>query len=441
MKRKRLSPYPSPRFTLLVVLLAFVGAAFSPAASQSENILHRFSPSSTTDGFDPGSGLVADKAGNLYGTTSQGGADDCGIVFELSPPAPGGGAWIETILHDFTNNSDGCSPIGALTIDNNGSLFGTTVYGGVGVEGNSYGTAFELSPPSEVGGSWTYAVIASFDSGVVAIYPAGQMAIDASGNLYGFSDGGNNNYPECGGNCGNIFELQPPAVAGGAWTGLSIYNFKGGTTDGFDPTGIILGPDGVLYGTTGEGGPGDWGTFFKLTPPGAPGGAWTEHVLYGFTPANPAPSGGVIAGREGTYFGTGEGLTGLGTVFELIPPSAGKGWTESVLYSFTHGTDGYSPFGVISDKSGNLYGAALDGGNPNPKNCLSAGCGTVYELSPPAAPGGAWTETTLYDFAGGSDGGNPKGPLVLLKGLLFGATSYGGTPNVGSGGTVFRITP
>jgi uncharacterized repeat protein (TIGR03803 family) len=174
-------------------------------------------------------------------------------------------------------------------MDKNGNLFGTTLFGG-GV--NSNGTAFELSPPTVLGGSWTYTVIASFDSGVVALNPSGH----AAGNLYGFSGGGNNSFTNCGGNCGNIFELQPPAVLGGAWTASSIYEFNGGTTDGFGPSGLIVGPGGLLYGTTGEGGPQDFGTFFKLTQ--ASGGAWTEKILYEFTSANGAPFGGCSRGRK-----------------------------------------------------------------------------------------------------------------------------------------------
>jgi hypothetical protein len=128
---QRLFPNSLSRLMLLVVLCAFIGAAFSLATAQTENILHRFNPNSSTDGNDPGSGLVADKAGNLYGTTRQGGGTaDCGIAYEMSPPAAGGTVWMETILHDFAGGTDGCLPIGALAIDKNGNLHGTTAHGG-----------------------------------------------------------------------------------------------------------------------------------------------------------------------------------------------------------------------------------------------------------------------------------------------------------------------
>jgi hypothetical protein len=437
--RQRLFPNSLPRLALRAVLCAVIGGAFSLATAQTENILHRFNPNSSTDGNDPGSGLVADKAGNLYGTTRQGGGTaDCGIAYELSPPGAGGTAWTEMILHDFAGGTDGCLPIGALAMDKNGNLYGTTAGGG---DENSDGTAFELTPPSEAGGAWTYAVISSFDNGIVAQIPTAQLVIDASGNLYGTSNGGINSYPDCGGSCGNIFELQPPSVAGGAWTGASIYDFLGGTSDGFGPSGLVLGPDGVIYGTTGEGGPEDYGTFFRLAPPTAPGGAWTERVVYLFTSANAVPFGNLVAGATGTYFGTSEGPYPLGAVYELFPPADGKGWTESILYTFTGGSDGSSPTGVVSDRFGNLYGVNIYGGTSNNGNCLTGGCGAAYELSPPTEVGGAWTETTLHDFVGGYDGGNPVGPVVLVKGLVFGATSYGGNPKYGLGGTVFRIMP
>jgi hypothetical protein len=437
MQRKKFSKYSVSRLAAVVALLGLVGAMSALASAQTESILHRFNPT-TTDGNDPGSGLIADKAGNLYGTTRQGGTEDCGIAYELTPPAPGGSSWMETILHDFAGGTDGCLPIGALAMDKNGNLFGTTAYGGEGVNENSNGTVFELTPAS--GGSWSYAVIASFDSGVVAVSPTAQLVIDTSGNLYGTSNGGINNFTECGGSCGNIFELQPPTVAGGTWIGASIYNFQGGTTDGFGPSGLALGPEGVIYGTTGEGGPEDYGTFFKLTAPTAPG-AWTERVVYLFTSANSVPFGNLVAGTKGNYFGTSEGPYPLGAVYELFPPSAGKGWTESILHTFTGGSDGSSPSGVIADRFGNLYGVNNFGGTSNNGNCLTGGCGAVYELSPPAVSGEAWTETTLHDFIGGYDGGNPIGPVVLVKGMVFGTTSYGGTPKYGLGGTVFRVMP
>src|ERR1700685_1989836 len=256
--------------TVVVLALLFIA---SSAVAQTENILHRFNPT-TADGLNPQSGLVADKSGNLYGTTYQGGTADWGTVYQLKPPATAGGAWTETILHDFTNNADGASPLGSLTFDKSGNLFGTTIYGGVGVNGNSNGTVFELSPPATSGGTWTYKVIASFDDGVVAINPVGGLVFDAAGNLYGTSAGGIEIELLCGETpCGNVFELQPPAVSRGAWTGKSIYNFgTSGANDGTVPNYVVFGAGGALYGTTSFGGALEAGTFYKLTPAARAGG-------------------------------------------------------------------------------------------------------------------------------------------------------------------------
>jgi uncharacterized repeat protein (TIGR03803 family) len=436
----------SSSWSLLSAATLFTLLCASFAAAQSSgSILYRFNPA-TTDGLNPQGGLVADTAGNLYGTTYQGGTANWGTVYELSPPAPPSAIWTETILHEFTNGADGAAPDGPLTFDAAGNLFGTTIYGGIGVNGNSYGTVFELSPPSAPGGTWTYAVIASFDSGQVAINPAGKLIFDTAGNLYGISDGGLDNFQPCGSSpCGNVYELQPPSVPGGAWTGAAIYNFTAnGKKDGFGPTGIIFGHGGVIFGTTGEGGVYEIGTLFKLLPPTAPGNPWTEKILYDFAVGDGYPSGGLISGPNGSFFGTTaeSGTSGFGTVFQLIAPSGTTPWSESVLYNFTGGSDGAYPVGgVIADKSGDFFGVANGrGGNTN-ADCLSTGCGALFALTPPAAPGGAWTEYTLHDFAGGYDGGNPVGRLLSIKGILYGVTAYGGTPKDGLGGTVFRITP
>jgi uncharacterized repeat protein (TIGR03803 family) len=439
MRFKHIASRPLVSTVLIAALLSIASAA----AAQTENILHRFNPT-TADGLNPQSGLVADKSGNLYGTTYQGGSADWGTVYQLKPPATAGGAWTETILHDFTNNADGATPLGNLAFDKSGNLFGTTIYGGIGINGNSNGTVFELSPAS--GGTWTYKVIASFDDGAVAINPVGSLVFDASGNLYGASGGGIEIALLCGDSpCGNVFELQPPTTSGGAWTGKSIYNFgTSGANDGLGPSYVVFGPGGALYGTTSFGGTLETGTFYKLTPPATSGGAWTEKILFSFPNNTGIPYGGLTAGGNGTFFGTAAftGTSGSGIVFQLIPPSGGKGWTQSVLYNFTGGSDGNSPVsGVLRDSSGNLYGVANGGANFDSGMCLANGCGTVYKLSPPAVSGGAWTETTLHDFAGGHDGGNPVGRPILLKDFLFGTTAYAGTPNFGLGGTVYRIMP
>src|SRR3984957_20496932 len=209
---------------------------------------------------------------------------------------------------------------------------------------------------------------------------------------------------------GTVFELQPPTSPGGSWTETDLYTFTGQNGDGAEPAGSpVVGPNGVLYGTTWYGGicipnePVCFGTVFELDPPSAPGGAWTEKVIYRFTSENGdgnQPLGKLVLGPGGALYGTAEdgGAFGYGTVFELKPP-AGRGglWSETTLYSFTgQNGDGANPNNLTMSDNGVLYGTTLD---------LFAGqAGTVFELKPPPTAGGAWTETVLHDFTGGADG-------------------------------------
>jgi hypothetical protein len=238
-----------------------------------------------------------------------------------------------------------------------------------------------------------------------------------------------------------VFQLQPPSSSGGTWTSTSIYNFlSSGDSDGIGPGGVIFGPDGSLYGITGGGGTNGVGTLFKLIPPATSGGSWKEKILYNFASDQANPIGNLILGPKGSFFGIAlSGTAHAGSIFQLIPPSEGTGWTESVLYNFAGGSDGaYPAGGLVRDPLGNLYGVT-GGGGGSASNCLSSGCGTLFELSPPATSGGSWTKVTLHSFAGGRDGGNPTNSLLLYRGALLGTTAYGGTPNDGTGGTVFRF--
>jgi len=174
-----------------------------------------------------------------------------------------------------------------------------------------------------------------------------------------------------------------------------------------------------------------------------------------------SPSGGVVLDKTGNvygttaYGGTGDCVLlgikgGCGTFFELSPPKQkGGAWTETILYSFQSGNDGYFPWGTLTwDSKGNLYGATeFGGGKGNTCNVYFQYCGTVFKLSPPNQKGGAWTERVLHSFAGGTDGANPNGGLLLdSKGAIYGTTSSGGNQGcqyqgeVGCG-TAFKLTP
>ena len=150
------------------------------------------------------------------------------------------------------------------------------------------------------------------------------------------------------------------------------------------------------------------------------------------------------------YGGTGACPAGCGTVYELTPSTIpGSAWTERVIYSFKGGNDGYVPTGnLVFDGAGNLYGATYYGGGFGVcDQGIYPYCGTVFELSPPKAKGGAWTEKVLYSFKSGTDGANPNGSLVFDKqGALYGTTYFGGNQgcpqDAGVGcGTVFKLSP
>jgi uncharacterized repeat protein (TIGR03803 family) len=284
----------------------------------TEKVLHSFTG---PDGAYPGGGLIFDAAGNLYGTTSNGGIyacglSECGTVFELTPTASGG--WTEQVLHNFSNSPDGAGPGGALIFDAAGNLYGPT--GGGGTYG--VGTVFELTPTGRVG-SWTEKVLYSFSNSPDGAGPGGALIFDAGGNLYG-TTGSGGTYGK-----GSVFELTPTPEEG--WTEKVLHSFGNGT-DGVAPdAGVIFDTIGNLYGTTQMGGTCQY-----------------------------------------------QGGAGCGTVFELMPTRGGD-WTEMVLYNFctqTNCLDGMNSYaGLIFDAAGNLYGTTMYGG-------ANFADGTVFELTP-----------------------------------------------------------
>jgi uncharacterized repeat protein (TIGR03803 family) len=208
------------------------------------------------DGAYPVSGLVFDQAGNLYGTTSEGGInncpgnDGCGTVFQL---APSGSGWTENVIHIFNWNTDGGYPAGGLILDNAGNLYGTTESAPLG-----NGTVFELTHP---GGQWTYTLLYSFMSGQGGLGgPLGTLAMDAAGDLYGTTIQGG--IGDCYGECGIVFKLTPST---GSWAYTLLYDFTDGTDGGQPYDGLIFDRNGNLYGTASIRA-GGGGTVFEITP-------------------------------------------------------------------------------------------------------------------------------------------------------------------------------
>ncbi len=401
---------------IFVAAVPFAGSAVG--SGSSEKVVYNFSGGS--DGANPAGALVADKAGNLYGTTSEGGSSNCsagcGVVFELTPPSAAGGAWTETVLYRFTGGTDGAAPQSNLIFDAAGNLYGTTGGGG---DTSSDGTVFQLTPPSTQGDIWTETVLYRFAGGIDGKTPLAGLVFDRAGNLYGTTLFGGTT------NAGTVFQLMPPSSPGGAWTETVLHTFGRGN-DGLDPeTGLIFDNHGALYGTT------ITGTVFKLTPP-----AWTETVVFTFTGGgNNGSWPCALILRQGSIYGLtrlGGSLTNTGTAFQLAPPASGGAWKETTLYSFTGGNDGGEPCGaLVSDQAGNLYGTSSGNGQNIP--------GTVFKLTPPGTPGGAWTEATLHMFGGSNDGLSPVAGVIFGKGgALFGTTSGGGSSGKG---TEYRVGP
>jgi uncharacterized repeat protein (TIGR03803 family) len=424
------------RATLGALLLASLMVVASPAYAQKEWLVHSFAADGS-QGALPMGNLVADGAGNLYGTTFYGGTFTYGgTVYELVRPVPPKTAWTETVLYNFTGGFDGYEPSGGLVFDNAGNLYGTASQ-----SDTLYGAVFELSPPATPGGTWTQTVLHAFN-GIDGDLPFGELIRDGAGNLYGIAYFGGN-FGTCKKGCGTVYRLSPPPIPGNSWVATVLHSF---VYPQFGPSGgLVSDSEGNLYGSTGEGAAHGGGMVYRLTPPATVGGPWGYKVLHAFGPTNAGsaegrfPVGPLTLHGRGVLYGTtgGGGLYNSGTVFQLVPPTvAGGAWTENVLYSFGgSNNDGQSPtYGVIFDSAGNLYGTTSSGGD--------ASTGTVFKLSPPALSSGNWTESVLHSFGvynGGKDAGFTSGGLVFSKnGVLFGTTGSGGTANVGE---VFGLLP
>jgi uncharacterized repeat protein (TIGR03803 family) len=407
---------------LLVITTVILAVAQGSWAQSNYKTLHRFSRAGER-GARPAAGLVFDQAGNLYGTTPSGGANNEGVVFKLTPNADGG--WTEVVLHSFTGGKDGSTPVAALIFDQTGNLYGTTGGGGA----YSGGTVFKLMPKWD--GSWNLRVLHNFNR-YDGQGPNGNLTLDSAGNLFGTTNQGGA-YSN-----GTVFELTPNPD--GSWKESVLHSFRviyGGKDGGYPFGGVTFDLAGNLFGTTSQGGVYSSGTVFELTPKSD--GSWKESIIHTFI--NDGHDGyvllaAVIFDAAGNLYGTtsgGGGGTacgqfGCGLVFRLTPTGHGI-WKESVLHYFTGGNDGSRPSASLTfDSVGNLYSTTENDG--------AYGYGTIFKLKPNGK--GGWGHAVLHSFRNHPGALPISGLISDGRGRLYGTTQGDGQTTFGS---IFGIFP
>jgi uncharacterized repeat protein (TIGR03803 family) len=392
------------------------------------------------DGNQPEAAVILDTAGNLYGTTILGGAFGDGVVFEVIKNSDG--TWTESVLHSFAGGTDGATPHSGLTFDASGNLYGTTQGGGT----SSAGTVFELVPNSD--GTWTESVLYSFTGGSDGASPWAGLIFDATGALYGTT------YLGGASGLGVVYKLTPNS--GGTWTESVLHTFTGGDNDGSNPRfgSLIFDTAGKLYGATTTGGgttcydgePG-CGAIFEMKPQSD--GSWKEKVILNFNTYGLIHGEGVVFGPAGHLYGVAVGgynsgvPNDLGAIFELTPGADGK-WTERLLHEFHGNQSGaYPQVPIAFDAAGDIILATSDGYDPG-GTC----CGQVFKLIPSAH---GWRKQALHIFQGPpQDGSTPYAGIVLdAAGNIYGTTCDAGSGGAGGNtcwiqsgsGVVYELTP
>jgi uncharacterized repeat protein (TIGR03803 family) len=393
--------------TFLVFTLLLSNAAL---AASTTKLIYSFTGGSDGEYLD--TELVMDSAGNLYGTSVQGGMFASGTVFQITP------AGVHTVLYSFSGGSDGGEPYKGVTLDVQGNLYGTTVTGGGGSCEGGCGVVFELT---NSGGTWMQKVIHAF-TGSDGSGPGSPVSIDKHGNIYGTTPTGGAY------GMGTLYRIAPDGSGG--WKFRVIHNFTGGVDGGGGGAGrILIDAGGNLYGVCTDGGVNSSGIVYEMS---TVHGQWQFTTLYAFKdqPDGARPYGALVFDKLGNLYGTTyyAGANDLGTVYKLT--RANGAWTESVLYSFKGGTDGSAPIsGLVFDASGNMYGTTSGGG-------ASCSCGVIFKMNRTT---GTWRESVEYAFPGSPLTGNAyNGMVVDSAGNLYGATVNGGTHN---DGVVYAFTP
>jgi uncharacterized repeat protein (TIGR03803 family) len=385
----------------------------SVSYAQTYTVLYNFT-GGYYDGSNPYATLTLDRAGSLWGTAFSGGQFDNGTVFRMLHQ---GSDWVFSPVWTFSGIFYGSGPYAPLIFGPNGALYGTTLNGGnCQYMDDGCGIIFGLGPyPSSCRifeqcplNAWSLGSIGIFIDGYD--YPSGPLIFDSSGNIYGTTRGGsgasgtvyelaksgggvpstlyaftggqgspqNGVISDSSGNlygtagCGNgggiVFKLTPD---GSYWSYSTLFEF-GGVIGECPVAGLLMTPNGNLYGATASGG----GTAFQGT---LSGGSYTFSLMTTLGPDNGqscGPQSSLITDSAGNFYGTTycDGANGLGSVFKISP--AGSGWTVTNLHDFAGGDDGQYPVGgLVMDSNGYLYGTTSQGGS-------CGGCGVVFEIAP-----------------------------------------------------------
>ncbi|MGA2373632.1 MAG: choice-of-anchor tandem repeat GloVer-containing protein [Candidatus Korobacteraceae bacterium] len=418
---------------MLICALVLLGTT---GQAQTFSVLYNFTGGA--DGGRPYAGVTLDRSGNLYGTAwlggnqscNLGGDNGCGTVFKVSRRGTG---WTFDLLYSFSGGADGWWPLAPVTVGSDGTVFGTTNYGGSTgcFAGEGCGTVFQLHPPPTFCRSvlcpWTKTQVYEFTGGLDGGAPLASLTFDAAGNIYSTTSyaQGNQYY-------GSVYELSP---SNHGWTITVLHTFTDYAEGGGSEAGVVFDQQGNLWGSTLLGGaddcydpqlPDPCGILFELTPSGT---GWNYRSAYQFQQSvGGGPTGALIFDQSGNLYGTLfiNGASGNGGVYQYNPFSG----QETTIYSVAGYPDSpYGPQGgVLMDSAGNLYGVdPYDG---------PYSWGYVFKLSP---SNGGWTFTDLHDFTGGSDGAAPFCTLAVDEnGNIYGTTNLGGAHGQGA---VFKITP
>jgi uncharacterized repeat protein (TIGR03803 family) len=274
------------------------GTVFKLTPTGVETVLYSFAGGA--DGANPVAGLVRDKAGNLYGTTTAGGTSGAGTIFEITT------AGKHEVLYSFGGGTDGTVPVAGVTLDATGSLYGATSTGG----SSGYGTIFKLTPSQS---GWTESILYEFQMQNDGGTPYAGLTFDRAGNLYGAAtEGGAGS-----GGGGTIFELSQ---SGGKWTFSVLYGLAGWGISGAFRNLLFDSASGVIYGTTHCDGASSAGTVYMLTPSG---GTWTYTELYTFTGGTDGlySFSNLVIDAKGNLYGTTNegGANGQGVIFRVTP--------------------------------------------------------------------------------------------------------------------------